>query len=356
MRRSHTRPADPGAHLRFERELADLLASAGDAWAQFLCDCYHADKRESYGAFWVGPEWFLQELGEPFLNAGGRRFETMYWIEWMRSAGVHEEDILQNVRLTSDEAVICNLLRPIIDSKLSHTAKTQLVSVDHRALAHVRDLAENHDRYYRYEIDSAARNAAYELLPLGSHTPEALVFKWPDEENPRRTRNPSLDLFSDVEYWKGRYPSTISFASDAKELISRRWYSELMPLVAPEFVFDKSLSAPKSIAYVLPCEGDWAWAILVDSTDRFQRSEPELGLLWRSGGQKSKGLMLWQPLSGQWFRAGLTRFYLAQALRGIEVNLMWLVRHYKRLIRFYEPYLIEYLATRGETLLPAFKE
>jgi hypothetical protein len=32
---------------------------------------------------------------------------------------------------------------------------------------------------------------------------------------------------------------------------------------------------------------------------------------------------------------------------------MWLVRHFKRLIRFYEPLLIPFFATRGETLLPA---
>jgi hypothetical protein len=115
----------------------------------------------------------------------------------------------------------------------------------------------------------------------------------------------------------------------------------------------KSLSLPRSTAYALPSDGDWVWAILADTVDRFNMGQPELALLWRTGRKNNHGVMIWQPPVGDWIERLHASFLLRQAVRGIEVNLMWFVRHFKRLIRFYEPLLIPFFATRGETLLPA---
>lgn len=349
MRRSHTRPSDRDTYLRFKCEIADALAHAGDAWARFLCDCCEADRREGYQAFWVGPLWFARELGEPFLNEAGRFFEATYWIEGIRAMGVLEKILEQS----GGPASICDLLHPIIESHKTVPGKITELSADHRALAYVQDLVKSADRHYQYEIELAAQQGTYELLGLGTHTPVPQAFKLQDTQP---TRNPAVELMEDSVYWKGRYPAPIVFVSDAQELMSRRWYSTLIPLIAPEFELNKTLSTPQSVAYVLPSEGDWVWAILVDTTERFNFREPELGLLWRMGKRKNKGILMWQPPPGHWYKEGAAYSCLYRAVRGFEVNLIWLVRHYKRLIRFYQPYLIEYFATRGETLLPAFTE
>jgi hypothetical protein len=189
------------------------------------------------------------------------------------------------------------------------------------------------------------------------HTPEPLRFRRDAALAPPPVRDPQLSLISDRNYWFEKYKPPLVFGSEPQELISRRWKSVLMPLLAPEFILDRSLSVPRSFAYILPAEGDWVWAILVDTVDRFNRDSPQLGLLRRTGKKQNKEVTLWQPPPGSWVEGSCASVLLTRAVRGIEVNLMWLVRHYKRLIRFYEPLLIPLLADRGETLLPAaFKE
>jgi len=139
--------------------------------------------------------------------------------------------------------------------------------------------------------------------------------------------------------------------------MSQRWTAMLMSLLAPEFIRNRSLSVSRSTAYVLPSDGDWVWAILADTVDRFNSRWPEFALLWRTGKKNNHGVIIWQPPVSDWIERFHASVLLSRAVRGIEVNLMWFVRHFKRLIRFYEPLLIPFFAARCETLLPAaFKE
>jgi hypothetical protein len=256
--------------------------SAGGAWAGFLRDCCETDRREGYQGFWAGPLWFAQEIGAPILNDAGRLFEAARWIEGMRATGVLEKEMLEQ---SGGAASICDLLFPIIKSYQSMPGKFTEIPVDHRALAYAHDLMKSADRHYEYEIELAAQQGAYELLGLGTHTPVPQFFK---VQPSQPTRNPCVELMEDYVYWRNKYPVPIMFASDGRELMSRRWYTVLLPLLAPEFELNKTLSTPKCVAYVLPSEGDWIWAILVDTTERFNAHEPELGLLWRKGSARTR--------------------------------------------------------------------
>ena len=80
---------------------------------------------------------------------------------------------------------------------------------------------------------------------------------------------------------------------------------------------------------------------------------PELVLLHKD--PKTCNGDIWRPPSGKWLKQGWTHYILKLSVRGIEVDLMWLVRHWRRVIRFYQPLLIDHFASRGETLLPVME-
>jgi hypothetical protein len=226
-----------------------------------------------------------------------------------------------------------------------------LLGADRRALGYVMRLIEDEHRHYMYEIRLRCQKATWELMARGVHTPAPYAHR--REPAPALERNRALSPWDDHKYWGAKYRPEVVLPLNGDELISQRWTAMLMPLLAPEFTRDRSLSLPRSAAYVLPSDGDWVWALLADTVDRMNGRRPELALLWRTGKKSNHGVLIWQPPVGHWVEERQAPLELHKAARGIEVHMMWLVRHFKRLIRFYEPLLIPFFATRGETLLPA---
>jgi hypothetical protein len=339
---------------RLDVEAAEALAPAGAAWAHFLLDCYAADSRAGYGAFWAGPSWFLEELGPPLLNDAGRQFEAELWSAQIRQGSAGVQSVWARQQAALADPPTCDLLHPV---RWDPLGTAPLPGSDQRALAHVMRLIEEQHRHYAYEIAARCRQAAWELMARGVHTPAPQYFAYRPEPAPVLERNPALSLWDDHNYWAAKYCPEVVLPFLGDELMSQRWTAMLMPLLAPEFVREKSLSRPRSTAYVLPSDGDWVWAFIADTVDRSNEGRPELALLWRTGKKNNHGVLIWQPPVGDWIEARQAWLELHKAARGIEVHMMWLVRHFKRLIRFYEPLLIPFFATRGETLLPAaFKE
>jgi hypothetical protein len=344
--------------LRLDAEAAEALAPAGAAWARFLLDCYAADSQGGYDSFWAGPSWFLEELGPPLLNEAGQRFEADLWIAHIAKGWpVEPESVWAQRQAALGDSPTFDLLHPAWPRAKPGAASGPLDGSDQRVLAHVMRLFEQEHRHYRFEIHARCQKLALELLARGVHTPEPR-YGVRDLAVPLvPQRNPKLQLWNDNNYWFVKYAPEVVFGSEPQELMSQRWTAMLMSLLAPEFIRNRSLSLPRSTAYVLPSDGDWVWAILADTVDQFNSRWPELALLWRTGKKNNHGVIIWQPPVGDWIERLHASVLLSRAVRGIEVNLMWFVRHFKRLIRFYEPLLIPFFTARGETLLPAaFKE
>jgi hypothetical protein len=351
------RQNDREKEQRLEAEVAKALEPAGAAWAQLLLDCYAADLQAGYDAFWAGPSWFLEELGPPLLNEAGARFEAELWIAQIaQGMRVNPQSVWADREAAPAVSPTFDLLHPVWGQWNTGYCDYRLLGSDQRAVTHLMNLAERDHRHYKLEIDARCLKAVfYKLLGRGTHTPDPKLFRAPEAPVPER--NPKLSLWEDREYWAAKYPPEVIFPMNGDELISQRWTSMLMPLLAPEFVREKSLSRPRSTAYVLPSDGDWVWALVADTVAKLNESRPELALLWRTGKKNNHGVVIWQPPVGDWIEDYQASLLLHRAARGIEVHMTWLVRHFKRLIRFYEPLLIPFFATRGETLLPAaFKE
>jgi hypothetical protein len=352
MRRSHT-PNHDDAYLHFVAGVSSALMPSADTWVEFIVGCHRSDRQGGYDAFWAAPEWFAKELGEPFLNDAGRRFEASLWTAQLCTGQVHIKDILQRERESLRQGAINDLLNPV-DFLYTPGSPEHLIGIDARAMAHVARLLDREDRHFQHEIEAACKEASYRLLALGTHTPEPRGARFPEEARPPLVRSPTVDHFSDQNYWFSKYWSPVIFASEHQEITSRRWYSVLMPLIAPEFVLSKPLSAPGSSAYIVPSDGDWVWAILVNTVDRMSSHLPELVLLNKDLKARS-GSIVWRLPTGTWLQQGWTHYELTRSVRGIEVNLAWLVMHWKRVIRFYQPLLIDFFASRGETLPPVFE-
>jgi hypothetical protein len=352
VRRSHSPDHDDG-YLRFGADISGALMPAAGAWVDFIVDCHRLDCLEGYEAFWAGPKWFAKELGEPFLNDAGRRFEASLWTAELCGRPVYLNEVFQREHESLRHEAVNDLLNPVCFLQ-SLKLPDQPIGIDVRTMPYVTRLLNGEDRHFMHEIAAASKEASYYLLGLGKHTPEPLGAKFSEENRPPLVRSPSWDLYSDQKYWYSKYWNPVVFASDSQQFTSRRWYAFLIPLIAPEFVLNKALSAPGSSAFIVPSEGDWVWAIVASTVVRVYPDLPELVLL--SKNVKSRGGdMVWRLPIGTWLQQRRTPYELTQSVRGIEVNLAWLVMHWKRVIRFYQPLLIDFFASRGETLLPVFE-
>jgi hypothetical protein len=195
------------------------------------------------------------------------------------------------------------------------------------------------NRHHLREIADIHYIGRYAVRQWATRTPPYHVY---GQDKFTGVRNEELPLAQDRGYWDGVYARDWGFLGEAVGLLDASWILKLMAELAPEFPYCAALSTRARMVFMREGGAPVAWAMIVEKIAGFPEFNfpPPLVLCPRGLARKYKhgDTLFNNPLRVD------VNMMSDRAPRDVELHLLYLLPRYRRLIEFYEPFVLQALA------------
>jgi hypothetical protein len=323
----------------FGTALRGVLADQVELLFEQMLAMMEQDIADGWRAFYAREIWFKEHLPQPLINDTGRRYMT----ERMREAiwagpgpgGQEYRSAFLEQFLSHPERR--DEYRNFLEvGTLDSEGMGATTPLDRTANAVATRLLESGEEHWWYQTQANMDNWYMEATARATLTPPLLARQL-EPQTP--VRNPDVALANDGNYWRAVHPSgwrLIMDAADYPALSKPECNLDLMSKLAPDFPYAAALSTAKRLIFVQQGEHPWAWALMIDKTDRCPeyRYPPQLILIDRHHKKKLKDEdIVFKNVIGKPFIS------LAKGPRCMETELLFHLPRSRRLIDFYAPFL-----------------